>query len=154
MQYGLGVAPWVRVGSSKLLDSCENSTPLGSFGDIAANAYAKGARIVEQPWGFNDPDVLGAYTPVSQAYDAFVRDAQPAVPGNQELVEIKSAGNNGNASQTVSAPGTGKNLITVGATENVRAFGGADRSWSAMPQRTTSPSVSASPAGARPTTGA
>ncbi len=79
-------------------------------------------------WGFNDPDVLGAYTPVSQAYDAFVRDAQPAVPGNQELVEIKSAGNNGNGSQTVSAPGTGKNLITVGATENVRAFGGADRS--------------------------
>jgi subtilisin family serine protease len=128
-QYGLGVAPFVRIGSSKVLDSCGDNSPVGSFNDVAANAYSKGARITNNSWGFNDPNLAGAYTAVSQAYDAFVRDAQPAVPGNQEMVEIKSAGNAGNSgNQTISPPGTAKNLITVGATENVRAFGGPDRS--------------------------
>ena len=123
-QYGLGIAPYVKVGSSKMLDSCGDSA-MGSLADVAANAYAKGARIVNNSWGSTGPGNTGApYTTVSQAYDSFVRDAQPAAPGNQELVEIKSAGNAGTSgSQTISPPGTAKNLITVGATENVRAFG-------------------------------
>ena len=55
-------------------------------------------------------------------------------PGNQELVEVFAAGNTGNRATgvgndgygTINSPGTAKNVITVGASENVRAFGGTD----------------------------
>jgi subtilisin family serine protease len=43
------------------------------------------------------------------------------------MVIVFAAGNNGSGSNTVGSPSTGKNVITVGASENVQAFGGADQ---------------------------
>jgi subtilisin-like proprotein convertase family protein len=62
-----------------------------------------------------------------------VRDAQPtgatfAAPGNQQMVIIFSAGNAGAGSNTAGSPGTGKNVLTVGASEGVQPIGGADKS--------------------------
>jgi subtilisin-like proprotein convertase family protein len=124
--YGMGISPRARVGASKIF-TCTGAFGLGlsdTFSDVASSAYAQGARISNNSWGFSD---LGDYSVESQEFDALVRDAQPGVDGNQEMVEIFAAGNDGNAGYgTVGSPGTAKNVISVGASENVRAIGEPD----------------------------
>lgn len=127
-QYGLGVAPFVKVGSSVIFDPNTFTSP--NFENLQSMAYNDGARISTNSWGAN---VAGAYTSNSQRYDALVRDAQPtgstfATAGNQEMVIVFSAGNAGPGAQTIGSPGSGKNVITVGAAENVHPFGGSDGS--------------------------
>ncbi|MBX7245697.1 MAG: S8 family serine peptidase [Candidatus Sumerlaeaceae bacterium] len=125
-RYGLGVAPFVKVGSSVIFDPSNYTFP--DFENLISKAYNDGARISSNSWGSN---TAGGYNTDSQAYDALVRDAQPtgatfAVAGNQEMTIVFAAGNAGAGAQTVGSPGTGKNVICVGASENVQAFGGAD----------------------------
>ncbi len=127
-RYGLGVAPFVRVGSSTIFDP--NSFTFPDYKDLQARAYRDGARVSSNSWGAN---TSGAYNIDSQSYDALVRDAQPsdaAVPnaGNQEMVIVFANGNAGSSAGTVGSPATAKNVISVGAAENVQAFGGADGS--------------------------
>ncbi|MFH0907425.1 MAG: S8 family serine peptidase [bacterium] len=119
--YGLGVCPFVRVGSSVIFDPDYYTWP--DFEDMISRAYNDGARISSDSWGAN---VYGDYDDSSQAYDVLVRDAQPAgaavsVTGNQEMVIVFAAGNSGPYSQTVGSPATAKNIITVGAAENVHS---------------------------------
>jgi hypothetical protein len=119
-RYGLGVAPFVRIGHSAVFNPGFTNP---NFANLQARAYQDGARISSNSWGTG---VGGAYTVTSQAYDALVRDAQPAgsaVPaaGNQEMVILFAAGNHGPGANTVGSPGTGKNIITVGAAENVHS---------------------------------
>lgn len=125
-RYGLGVAPFVKVGASVIFDPNEFTFP--NYADLEARAYQDNARISNNSWG--EPN--GAtYTMEAQTYDILVRDAQlptsviPTV-GNQEMVIIFAAGNQGPISSSITTPGTAKNIITVGAAENVRAFGGND----------------------------
>jgi hypothetical protein len=120
-RYGLGVAPFVKVGSSVIFDPDTFTSP--NYGTLQTQAYADGARISSNSWGSSS----NAYTTDSQSYDLLVRDAQSGTSGNQEMVIVFAAGNNGNAANTVASPSTGKNVITVGASENVQAFGGADQ---------------------------
>jgi subtilisin-like proprotein convertase family protein len=118
--YGLGVAPRVRIGGSKIF-RCNGSFGLtGTLTALTSAAYANGARIANHSWGASTG---GAYVPNSQEFDAFVRDAQPATPGNQEMVEVVSAGNSGSAASTLGSLAAAKNVIAVGAAENVRASG-------------------------------
>ena len=126
--FGLGVCPFVRVGSSIIFDPDLFTNP--SYEDLQSMAYRDGARLSANSWGAS---TAGAYDSDAQRYDALVRDAQPAgsaVPnaGNQEMVIVFAAGNDGSGTQTVGAPGTAKNVITVGAGENVQPFGGSDGS--------------------------
>ncbi|MBS1758837.1 MAG: S8 family serine peptidase, partial [Bacteroidetes bacterium] len=126
-RYGLGVAPFVKVGNSTIFKAAGTYTN-PNFANLEAESYRDGGRISSNSWGAN---VGGAYTADAQAYDFLVRDAQPAgssVPtaGNQEMVIVFSAGNAGSGAGTIGSPGTGKNVLTVGATEGVRAFGGND----------------------------
>jgi subtilisin family serine protease len=88
------------------------------FTPIASAAYAAGARISNNSWG----NGAGDYDVVAQEYDSLVRDAQPGVPGNQQMVFVFSAGNSG-AGGHISSPGTAKNVITVAASENFRPAG-------------------------------
>ena len=125
--YGLGVCPFVRVGGSVIFDPDYWTNP--NYENLMSRAYHDGARISNNSWG---SDTAGAYDSAAQAYDALVRDAQPAgstyaAAGNQEMVIVFAVGNYSN-SQTVESPGTAKNVITVGAAENVQAFGGTDGS--------------------------
>lgn len=130
-RYGLGVAPFVRVGSSIIFCNSTNSNfTYPVYDDLASRAYRDGARISANSWG---ADVSGTYTLDSQNYDRLVRDAQPptgAVPavGNQQMSFVFSAGNSGPGATTIGSPGSAKNIITVGAAENVRSFGGYDGS--------------------------
>ena len=119
--YDLGVCPFVRVGSSVIFDPLEFTYP--DFPTLASHAYQNGARISNNSWG----DSLGnrndnSYNSDSQAYDALVRDAQPDVGGNQEMVFVFSDGDGGPSSGTVTAPSTAKNVIAVGGIENVRSM--------------------------------
>ncbi|MGH9967909.1 MAG: S8 family serine peptidase, partial [Pyrinomonadaceae bacterium] len=125
-RFGLGVAPFVKVGSSVIFDP--NSFTFPNFANLESKAYNDGMRISTNSWGASTG---GAYNADSQAYDALVRDAQPAgstfpTAGNQEHVIVFAAGNDGSGANTVGSPATAKNVISVGASENVQAFGAAD----------------------------
>ena len=125
-RYGLGLAPYVRLGASVIFDNGDptNDYTNPDFADMVSRAYRDGARISSDSWG---TDVYGEYDQDSQAYDALVRDAQPtnaAVPsaGNQEMIFVFPAGNAGEEGLfTLDSPGTAKNVITVGASENVHS---------------------------------
>lgn len=115
---GLGVDPKARLGVSRIFDQNGNLPSRLSFTSVVSAAYAAGARISNNSWGNGS----NAYDATAQEYDARVRDAQPAVDGNQEMVIIFSAGNGG-AGGHISSPGTAKNVFTVAASENYRPEG-------------------------------
>jgi subtilisin-like proprotein convertase family protein len=125
-RYSMGISPRAQVGASKIFN-CNGDfelSPSDTFSDVASAAYAGGARISNNSWGFPD---RGDYSVDSQEFDALVRDARPGVGENQQMVEVFAAGNDGGTGYgTVDSPGTAKNVITVGASENVRAIGGID----------------------------
>lgn len=129
-RWGLGLAPFVKIGSSVIFDPDTFTSPI--YQNLESQAYSNSARISSNSWGAS----ANTYTVDAQQYDALVRDAQPdtscAAPncisavGNQEYVIVFAAGNNGSGANTVGEPGTAKNVITVGAAENVNPFGAAD----------------------------
>ena len=124
--YGLGISPYGRLAGTKIftnsgyfqLNSCDNS-----LFALVQNAYLAGTRITTNSWG---APMRGQYTTDSMEYDYLTRDAASAETGNQEMFHIFSAGNDGPFSETVGSPGTAKNVLTVGATENVRDQGISD----------------------------
>ncbi|HKP21119.1 MAG TPA: S8 family serine peptidase, partial [Thermoleophilaceae bacterium] len=130
-RHGLGVAPYARVGASKIF-RCSGAAAAVNYSQLTSEAYAAGARISNNSWGISN---FGGYHVASQAYDALVRDASPGTPGNQEMVEVFSAGNDGDGKGnpadpkgdegygSITSPGTAKNVITVGAAESVRNSG-------------------------------
>jgi uncharacterized protein (TIGR03382 family) len=125
--YGLGIAPWVKLGSSVIFDPDFYTFP--DFEDMLARGFQDGTRVSTNSWG---AAVGGAYTVDSQRYDGLVRDAQPTgsavpAPGNQEMAIIFAAGNSGPGANSVGSPGTAKNVLSAGASENNHPFGGADQ---------------------------
>jgi subtilisin-like proprotein convertase family protein len=125
--YGLGIAPRAKVGASKIF-RCSNQFQVnGGLAGLTSSAYASGARISSNSWGSGGIAAFGAYSSDSQLYDSLVRDAQSGTAGNQEMVEVFAAGNEGDSGYgSVTPPGTAKNVISVGASENVRPIGGSD----------------------------
>jgi hypothetical protein len=118
--YGLGIAPFARVGVTAIFGGTSSS------GTTWENtAYGQGARMSSNSWGFQDilGNPIARYDANAQAYDRIVRDAQTGVAGLQQLTVVFAAGNDGSGANTVSSPGTAKNIITVGASENVRQTG-------------------------------
>ena len=114
-RYGLGVAPFVRMANSVIFDP---NFRFPDFNNMLAAGYNNGARITSNSWGAS---TAGGYNMNSQTYDARTRDADTVTPGNQQLLMVFAAGNSGPGAQTVGAPGTAKNVITVGAAENVHS---------------------------------
>lgn len=116
--YGLGINPFGRVAGSKVFNNAgwwdTSATPT----QLISNTYALGGRISSNSWGYSGS--WGDYNSDSQEYDALVRDAQPGIPGNQEISVVFAAGNSGPYSNTVIPPSTAKNVIAVGAAENYR----------------------------------
>jgi subtilisin-like proprotein convertase family protein len=121
--YGVGIQPFGKVGATKIFNCAGLYDVTTSITALHDSAYASGARISNNSWG---AAVGGAYTTTSREFDALVRDARPATPGNQQFTEVVAAGNAGSGANTIGAPGTAKNVITVGASENVRPIGGTD----------------------------
>ncbi len=143
-RYGTGINPFGRVGASF------GGAEPGFLGPELAigNAYIGRARISNNSWG-QAPVVIGlndgVYDLDAMMYDSLVRDAiqlgqtnnivNPGltnnIPGpaplNQEMIIVFAGGNANGASAgggfadvLVTPPATAKNIIAVGATENVR----------------------------------
>jgi hypothetical protein len=123
--YGLGIAPYARVSGTKIFNNSGFSdiSRCGTYVAIVAASQAAGAQITSDSWGFN----AQTYNVFAQIYDGLTRDGAPAVPGNQQMLHVFAAGNNGRSgASTITSPATAKNVLSVGATENVRENGVPD----------------------------
>jgi hypothetical protein len=116
--YGIGVAPFALLGSSKIFQSNGRFDLIDPFTKLVSDAYRDGARVLSNSWG----DISNTYSLDSQEYDLRVRDASPAEAGNQEIPICFAAGNAG-PNKTIGAPSTAKNVISVAAGENARKDG-------------------------------
>ncbi|HKP12105.1 MAG TPA: S8 family serine peptidase, partial [Blastocatellia bacterium] len=116
--YGLGIAPFAQIGASKIFQSTGRFDLPDPYTKLVSEAYRDGARVTSNSWGSSD----NSYSIDSQEYDARARDAMPAQAGNQEMVIVFAAGNLG-GTYRIGSPGTGKNVISVGASESTRQGG-------------------------------
>lgn len=118
-QRGQGINPWARLGGTRVFaPNFSQSACGGTDAGVIKSVQDSGASISNNSWGCSS--CAGTYDDSSQAYDVGVRDADLGEAGNQELVVVFSAGNSGPSASTVGSPGNGKNMITVGASENKR----------------------------------
>lgn len=120
----------------------KNLTVPSKIQDLFAKAYSDGARIHTNSWG--SPRNLGAYDAYASSVDEFAFN-------NPDMLILFAAGNSGMDMNkdgridngSVSTPGTSKNALTVGASENLLSTGGIQvpisrlrsgpESWSAEP---------------------
>ena len=94
----------------------------------AAKAPGRSSRnrplISNNSWGYTTRE----YSSKSASYDAAVRDALPGERGDQPILYVFSAGNEGSGGNSgvggipdsIASPGNAKNVITVGALESPR----------------------------------
>jgi serine protease AprX len=93
---------------------------------LFAKAYQGGARVHSNSWGA--PNNLGAYDNYANQVDTYTFE-------NQEMLVIFAAGNSGVDKDkdgridpgSTSSPGTAKNALTVGASENLVFAGGLQK---------------------------
>lgn len=86
--------------------------------DLFQQSYDEGARIHSNSWGGGDPG----------EYDSYSEDVDDFVWENPDILILFAAGNDGSDDDlnnvidqgSVTSPGTAKNCLTVGATENNR----------------------------------
>ncbi len=118
---GQGVVPGARVYGTKIFRNGGRFDLGGmSLSDLAIQAQNTGVTFSSNSWG---AVVAGKYIEESAEIDYLTRDADPIQPGNQPIAYFFSAGNEGPDLQSIGAPGTAKNAITVGAGENSDADG-------------------------------
>jgi len=91
-------------------------TPEATNAQTLKDAVNHGASVCTNSWG--DPSQHGTYGSMAIAYDTGVRDADPSLPGNQSIIVVFAAGNEGFSG--IREPATAKNVITIGATGNNR----------------------------------
>ncbi len=122
---GLGISPYGRIASTKVFENFggyDLSTCGNSYSGLIESVYQHGAQVTTNSWGATNT----SYSTSSFAYDTLTRDASERTPGNQQMLHIFSAGNSGPMTNTIGTPGNAKNVLTVGATENVRDHGVVD----------------------------
>ncbi len=135
-----GVAPEADLVFQALLDANGGLGGLpDDLGDLYRQAYDVGARIHTNSWGasfFIRPltrfVTAGAYTRYAVQTDRFAWE-------HPDMVILFAAGNDGVDlippdgivdEDSIGPPGTAKNVITVGASENVRSSGGnSEKTW-------------------------
>lgn len=127
-----GVAPKAGFVFQSIMNAGGGLTVPGDLNDLFQDPYDDGARVHSNSWGSL---ALGAYNSDSQEVDEFAWN-------NKDMVITYSAGNAGGDSRlrnsagqcvlsgqpldgvidsdSIGAPGTAKNCITVGASENYR----------------------------------
>lgn len=113
-----GVNPFARVANFEIF-TAPSSGNCGSddLGLVNAQGVA-GVKISSNSWGYGS--IFGPatdYLDSSRFHDIGARDADPGAPV-APIFFVYAAGNDGDLG--VSSPGNAKNVITVGASENVR----------------------------------
>ncbi|MBK8798846.1 MAG: S8 family serine peptidase [Anaerolineales bacterium] len=79
-------------------------------GDFIAKGYQEGARVSSNSWGASNG---GAYSQLSSLVDDYIWR-------HKDYLVLFAAGNSGPGAQTIGAPATAKNVLTIGASENNR----------------------------------
>lgn len=114
--FGLGVAADCLLFGQRIFDSYGFQVePLPTDEELTHDAYRAGARIGSYSWG---TDNGGEYDTDASQFDELVRDADASSPGDQPFIQVFAAGNTGPNSQTIYSPATGKNVLSVGASQN------------------------------------
>jgi len=111
-----GMAPGAMIVTNNIFDEGYSEVT-----EMMAWGVRHGAHLSSNSWGLlgqASPEV--GYSAAAVQADAAVRDADPQTDGHQPLTVLFSSGNAGPESGTVTSPGTAKNVITVGATQNAR----------------------------------
>lgn len=121
-----------------------NLAPGSDFNRIFGAPYREGARIHTNSWG--NPRNLGQYDSIASRVDEYLWN-------NPEMLVLFAAGNSGQDldrdgridENSVASPGTAKNVLTVGASENKLEVGGiqkphvelreGERKWGVEPIR-------------------
>lgn len=80
----------------------------GDLNTYFQQAYNDGARIHSNSWG----------AAVNGAYTAYAQDADEFMWNHKDFLIVFSAGNEGAEVNTIGSPGTAKNVLTSGASEN------------------------------------
>jgi|GEM_PF-1896947 len=121
-----GMAPEAKlvIQSIGAADGTLGGIPSADVGQLMRDAYNDGARIHSNSWGGptgvnNGQPSYGGYVPESQQVDQAAWD-------HKDMLIVYAAGNSGaDANQdgvidpdSIGAPGTAKNILTVGASEN------------------------------------
>ncbi|HKQ37608.1 MAG TPA: S8 family serine peptidase [Verrucomicrobiae bacterium] len=115
-----GIAPNAKIFSQRI------DLLTGPNSDIALHETVARTNILisNNSWAYP----IGEYNQSAAIYDAAVRDALPGVGGQTPMIFVFAAGNSGagdtegdvDTGDTVESPATGKNVISVGAFENLR----------------------------------
>ncbi len=119
-QRGQGINPYGRLAGTRIFDTVgfDLSSCGGADSDLIKSQQDNGSLISSNSWGCGG--CAGSYDSSSQAFDVGVRDADLTEAGNQQMIMLFAAGNDGSGATTIGTPGNGKNMITVGASENNR----------------------------------
>jgi hypothetical protein len=115
-----GMAPGATINSNNFLFADAPSGYQDGFTTVEGMmkwAQDKGSQISSNSWG---RAANTSYSSESRAVDQAVRDADPTEQSQQPLTIVFAAGNNGSTTSSITAPGTAKNAITVGASHNAR----------------------------------
>ena len=99
---GMGLAYDADIYAQKIFGNTASWIGPTDRGMILVDGYAGGARIHSNSWGAS---TYGAYNLCDVQYDTRVRDADPNTPGNQQILAIVAAGNDGSGTNTIGSPG-------------------------------------------------
>ncbi|MGA1821476.1 MAG: S8 family serine peptidase [Thermoplasmatota archaeon] len=130
-----GMAPNASIFFQGIANDANQLTGIPSnLSLLFLQAYENGSRIHTNSWGSSDytRQVLGSYISTSRDVDWFTYHYP-------DMTILFSAGNSGVDwfpsdgkidEDSIGPPGTSKNAITVGASENYRTTGGSQNNWS------------------------
>ena len=105
---------------------CEHRIRDSTDAQLQRALASTNVAISVNSWGYGFP----SYDISAASYDAATRDADPYRTNSQPLLFVFAAGNQGGgndygqsgAPDSISSPGTGKNVITVGSLESSRGL--------------------------------
>ncbi len=120
-------APGANLLNAANIDNALGDSVFGFTSDtyLQEQPALTNALISNNSWNY---DGSSQYDIAAASYDAAVRDALPAVTGSQPVLFVFSAGNSGGGNDdgtggnqdSILSPATAKNVITVGAIEQLR----------------------------------
>lgn len=114
-QQNLGIAPGALLVVQRKFKNDGSSVFVSFLEDLCPDAVQNGANVSSNSWG---GPTGGIYITDSRDIDTCTRDADNASPGDQPLLMVFSAGNEGPTIQSVSSQAAAKNAISVGYTLN------------------------------------
>jgi hypothetical protein len=114
-----GVAPLARLVFMALnTDGSTGIQCVSPNGDFITKGYEQGARISSNSWGGPTGGSAGQVT--YGGYDFKAQLVDDYLWRNRDYLVLFAAGNAGPNRDTIGSPGTAKNILTVGASENLR----------------------------------